>query len=291
MHLGNARSALLGWLFAKSQGGRFSLRIEDLDEERCRPEKVDLIFADLEYLGLPWDGEVLFQSRRKEHYRAALATLTERGRAFLCSCSRADIARAASAPHAGEEGPLYPGTCRQGARADRPHSVRFACLPGQVSFFDGLCGRYDQDVEKVVGDFVLQRADGVASYQLAVVVDDAAQGITQVVRGADLLSSTPRQLQLYEALDLRPPTFAHVPLLLDEDGKRLAKRDDDSTVEGLRKAGFTGPEVVALLARSCGLDAPEPLSPDALLKGFSPLGLRQAHPITLPAHLRAPPVS
>ena len=181
---------------------------------------------------------MLQQSERAELYREALGVLQAKGLAFFCTCSRADLARAASAPHEGEDGPLYPGTCRAGpTKARHPASVRFRAQGGPTSFVDLVRGPYTQDVAEAVGDFVIRRADGIASYQLAVVVDDAATKVTHVLRGDDLLSSTPRQLQLYAALDLKPPRFAHVPLLVDPSGQRLAKRDGSSTVAFFRERG------------------------------------------------------
>ena len=249
LHLGNLRSALLGWLAARAANGRFLLRIEDLDPDRSKAAHVDGIYEDLELLGLDWDGEVLFQSKRADVYRAALEQLTRGGRVYPCTCSRAEVARAASAPHVGEEGPIYPGTCRSGAapKPGRAPSLRFRVAPGVVRFVDELCGAFEQDVEHAVGDFLVQRADGVASYQLAVVVDDAASGVTHVLRGDDLLSSTPRQLQLCDALALPAPRYAHVPLLLQEDGKRLAKRDQSATLRALRESGKAAADVRALL--------------------------------------------
>jgi glutamyl-tRNA synthetase len=270
MHLGNARSALLGWLQARALGGEFHLRIEDLDKDRCRPQHVDALLKDLEWLGLDWDGPVLKQSERADLYREALGVLQAKGRTFFCTCSRADLARAASAPHEGEEGPLYPGTCRSGVtKPGHPASVRFRPRGGPTSFVDLVHGPYTQDVEKAVGDLVVRRADGVASYQLAVVVDDAATKMTHVLRGDDLLSSTPRQLQLYEALDHAPPRFAHVPLLLDEHGKRMAKRDGASTVAYFRERGDDPRVLLGRLAQWSGLGTGEPVTARELVPGFS----------------------
>lgn len=270
MHLGNARSALLGWLHTRALGGEFHLRIEDLDEPRCKPEYTTALLKDLEWLGLDWDGPVLEQSKRKLVYREALGVLDAKGLTFFCTCSRADLARAASAPHEGEDGPLYPGTCRDGpTKARHPASVRFRAAGGETSFVDLVHGPYSQDVAKAVGDFIVRRADGIASYQLAVVVDDAATGITHVLRGDDLLSSTPRQLQLYAALDKPPPAFAHVPLLLDASGKRMAKRDGSSTVAYFRERGDDPRVLVGRLAQWSGLGSGEPVSPRELVAGFS----------------------
>jgi len=273
LHLGNARSALLGWLQARAAGGTFLLRVEDLDRGRCRPEHVDGLYRDITWLGLDWDGPVLFQSARTEAYEAALAALRASGRVYPCSCTRQEVARAASAPHGPlDEGPLYPGTCRPPAGAARegvPAALRFQPRPGTTSFVDGVHGPSGHDVCEAVGDFVVRRNDGVASYQLAVVVDDAHQGITHVLRGDDLLTSTPRQLQLYEALGLAPPAFAHVPMLHGGDGKRLAKRDGATTLAALREAGVPPETVVGALARWSGLWDGRPCRAAELVEGFS----------------------
>jgi glutamyl-tRNA synthetase len=277
MHLGNARSALLGWLWSKSTGGEFHLRIEDLDRARCRPEHVDALYRDLEYLGLHWDGPVLFQSQRSEIYDAALEKLRAAGRVFPCFCTRSEIARAATAPHGpSDDGPRYPAICEhltaeqvaERARS-RPPAIRFRPSNGITRFVDAIHGDCEQDVDAEVGAFVVRRNDGVASYQLAVVVDDAASGITQVLRADDLLSSTARQLQLYEALDLPVPRFAHVPLLIGGDGKRLAKREGGWTVAQFRKTGVSPQRVVGLLAKWSGLSSGEPISAQELVADFS----------------------
>jgi glutamyl-tRNA synthetase len=270
LHLGNARSALLGWLQMRALGGDFALRIEDLDPERCKPQFIDALYKDLEWLGLDWDGPVLRQSERALVYREALGVLEAKGLTFFCTCSRADLQRAASAPHEGEDGPLYPGTCRHGVtQSGRPASVRFRARPGPTRFEDLLHGPYTQDVAQQVGDFVVRRADGVASYQLAVVADDAAQGITHVLRGDDLLSSTPRQLQLFEALGHAPPRYAHVPLLMGEDGRRLAKRDGAVTVAYHREKGGVPEKLIGLLAKWSGLSDGRPVRARELVEGFA----------------------
>ncbi|SEK22292.1 glutamyl-tRNA synthetase [Stigmatella aurantiaca] len=278
LHLGNARSALLGWLQARAAGGRFLLRVEDLDRARCRPEYVDEMKRDLEWLGLGWDEPPLFQSARDEVYRAALERLEREERVYPCFCTRAEISRAASAPHGlSDEGPRYPGTCARLSPAERaerartrPPAYRFRAPPGEVRFEDGLQGPYTQDVATVIGDFVVRRNDGVASYQLAVVVDDAATGITHVLRGEDLLSSTPRQLQLYAALGLTAPGFFHVPLVLGEDGKRLAKREGAFALAELRKRGLAAERVLGLLAAWSGLGDGSPVGLDELVRRFHP---------------------
>lgn len=271
LHLGNARSALLGWLWARSEGGEFLLRIEDLDPDRCKPVFTDGILEDLQWLGLDWDGPVWRQSERGAVYDEALARLAQSGRAYRCWCSRAEVARAASAPHPGEEGPVYPGTCRAGGapKPGREPSWRFLVSPGVERFDDALHGVVSQDVSREVGDFVIRRIDGVASYQLAVVVDDALSGITHLLRGEDLLSSTARQLQLQRALGYPAPTYAHVPLLMQADGKRLAKRDGASTVAGLRALGWSPQRVLGQLAAWSGLGDGAPVSARELVPGFS----------------------
>ena len=282
IHLGNARSALLGWLHAQQQQGAFLLRIEDLDRARCRQEHVDTLYRDLEYLGLSWDEPPIFQSARTKAYDEALEALAEKGRTYPCFCTRAEVARAVSAPHGPlDEGPLYPGTCRGlseeeiAKRSSRPPAIRFIPTAGETGFEDLLHGHYGHDVARDVGDFVVRRNDGVASYQLAVVVDDAASGITDVLRGDDLLPSTPRQLQLYQALGLRVPRFLHVPLLLGEDGKRMAKREGASAIAELRERGVPAEKVVGLLAKWSGLHAGEPISARELVAGFKISSLRR----------------
>jgi glutamyl-tRNA synthetase len=267
LHLGNARSALLGWLQARAAKGEFLLRIEDLDRDRCKSEHTDALLRDLEWLGLDWDGPVVKQSERSEAYLAALEQLARAGRTYLCTCSRADLV---TAPHEGEEGPVYPGTCREGVtRPDRPASTRFRVEPGVVAFDDLLRGHCTQDVERQVGDFVLARADGVTTYQLAVVVDDAAAGVTHVLRGDDLLASTPRQIQLHRALGLSVPQYAHVPLLLGADGKRMAKRQGATTVEWYRRQDADSRRLVGLLAQWSGLGDGTPTTARELLSTFA----------------------
>ncbi len=286
LHLGNVRSALLGWLHARSVGGEFWLRIEDLDPERAKPQFTEAIFRDLEYLGLTWDGPVWRQSERGRVYEAALEQLRRANRVYPCVCSRAEIARAASAPHAGEDGPVYPGTCAsQEAPAGKPFSLRFRAAPGDEAFFDAVHGATSQDVQHTVGDFVVRRVDGVASYQLAVVVDDAAAGITDVLRADDLLMSTPRQLQLLRALGLTPPKYAHVPLLLQADGRRLAKREGATTVAGLRERGVSAEAIIGLLAKWSGLSDGSPQAAAELIADFSLKKMSHAPTVVMDAEL------
>jgi glutamyl-tRNA synthetase len=261
LHLGNLRTALLAWLFARSAGARFLMRVEDLDVGRVRPEFVTEQLADLEAIGLDWDGPVLVQSSRGGVYEEALARLP----VYECFCTRAEIRESASAAH----GPLpegaYPGTClrlSEAERAERRASGREPALrvhagAARVEFTDRLLGLQTG----VVDDFVVRRNDGAFAYNLAVVVDDAAQGVGEVVRGADLVDSTPRQIWLARELGVEAPTFAHVPLVLGPDGRRLAKRHGDVTLRDV-----SAPDAVAWMAGSVGLRAAS--SARELLEGF-----------------------
>ncbi len=272
LHLGNARTALLAWLAARSAGSSFVLRVEDLDAPRVRPGLEGRILEELAWLGVDWDegpdvggpAGPYRQSERRARYAAAIDRLRATGHAYPCFCSRAEIARASQAPHGpGDDGPRYPGTCRDlpeeevAARsARRPPAWRFRVPEGAVSFDDAVHGRCTFDVAAETGDFVVARADGVAAYQLAVVVDDAAMGIDDVVRGDDLLSSTARQLLLDDALGLAAPRFAHVPLVVGEDGARLAKRHGAVSLGELRARGADPLRVVGVLAALSGLAPP-----------------------------------
>ncbi|MBX5482104.1 MAG: tRNA glutamyl-Q(34) synthetase GluQRS [Myxococcaceae bacterium] len=295
MHLGNVRSALLGWLWARSSRGTFLIRMEDLDRQRCRPEFASLILRDLEWLGLDWDEVPLYQSERTALYDAELERLRAAGLLFECFCSRQEIARAASAPHGPlDEGSVYPGTCASLSDAERTHrralrtpAIRFRPRAGTVCIDDLLQGRFCQDVRSDVGDFVIRRNDGVASYQLAVVVDDHASRITHVLRGDDLLASTPRQRLLYEALGYEPlPAYAHVPLVLGTDGKRLAKREGAFTVAELREAGVPPERVLGLLAAWSGLGE-GPVSAAELVARFRLEDLPRAPIVTSEAQIRS----
>ena len=256
MHLGNAFSALLAWLSAKSKGGEIVLRVEDLDPARSRREYVEAILDDFRWLGLDWDLRAEDQSRRGDAYRAALEKLDGLGLLYPCYCSR-DQLHAASAPHASDGRIIYAGTCRHLTRAQQALKKPTQCLRVRVpdrtvAFTDGLQGPQSLDLAEEWGDFIVRRADGVAAYQLAVVVDDAACGVTEVVRGRDLLSSTPVQLWLYDALGLTPPAFYHVPMLMSPEGRRLSKRDRALDLGELRKA-WPPEKVIGLLAWRCGL--------------------------------------
>jgi glutamyl-Q tRNA(Asp) synthetase len=200
------------------------VRIEDLDTARVVRGSEEEILEALRRYGLGWDGEIIRQSRRTALYDAALAQLRAKGLAYDCACSRAEIERAASAPVGAE--PVYPGTCRNGlAPGRKPRAVRFRVPDAIIAFDDIVAGRVEENVAKQTGDFVIKRADGAYAYQLAVVVDDAEQGVNQVVRGGDLLSSTPRQIALQRALDLPEPAYAHLPVVVGPDGSKLGKRD------------------------------------------------------------------
>ena len=220
LHLGSLVAAVGSWLFARRENGRWLVRMEDLDTPRIVAGSADEILGALQRYGLNWDGEVVFQSQRIALYEDALQKLRDRGLVFNCACSRADLQRAASAPLGVE--PVYPGTCRNGLQGRSARAIRFRVPDEPIAFDDLLRGHVEEDLG---GDFVVKRADGVFAYQLAVVVDDAAQGVTQVVRGSDLLSSTPRQIALQRALDLPTPVYAHVPLVTNPDGSKLGKRD------------------------------------------------------------------
>ncbi|MBC8131797.1 MAG: tRNA glutamyl-Q(34) synthetase GluQRS [Deltaproteobacteria bacterium] len=271
LHAGNARTALLAWLAARIRRAPFVMRIEDLDRSRVIPGAEAALLDDLFWLGLDWDegpdrGGAFGPYRQTERgalYDAAIERLLAMGRAFPCACSRAEIARAASAPHAeDEEGPRYPGTCRAAPRREvearardmgRPPAIRFDGRGECIAFVDEVHGRIDPFGAAGIDDFVLRRSDGVAAYQLAVVVDDAAMQIGQVVRGQDLLLSTPRQIALYQALGWTPPRFAHVPLLLTRSGDRMAKRTRPTEIADLRARGCDPAAVVGQLAASAGL--------------------------------------
>jgi len=277
MHLGHARTALVAWLRARSKGGRIVMRIEDLDPPRVRPGSEASILADHEWLGLDWDEGPVRQSERYERYEEALDALRRRGRLFDCTCTRRELqAAAASAPHGGQ--PRYPGTCRSGPRhPDRPAAVRFRLDVGP-SFVDALHGH----VEGAGGDFIVRRSDGLWAYQLAVVVDDHEMGITEVVRGDDLLEATSLQIALYEALGWEPPAWMHVPLVLGPDGARLAKRHGAISIAAYREAGWSPPRLLGLLAESLGLrSTAAPVELGELLSDFDVRTIRR-EPARLP---------
>ena len=278
LHLGNLRTALASWLFARSAGSPFTLRVEDLDPQRCRPEHERSQLADLERIGLDWDGPVVRQSERFPLYEEAIARLG--GRVYPCWCTRAEIRAAAEAPHDELPEGAYPGTCRELSAAERserersgrPPALRLDARAERVEFTDRLHG----PTSGVVDDFVLRRGDGTPAYNVAVVVDDAAQGIEEVVRGDDLLDSTPRQLLLARLLGLPAPSYAHVPLVLAPDGSRLAKRHGAVT---LAERHEPVEEIVAWMAAGLGQDG---TTAREVLAGFDPQRIPRAATVLEP---------
>lgn len=261
LHLGGVWTALASWALARAEASGCSvLRVEDIDTPRVVPGSAERILEDLAWLGLDWDEGPIFQSARTGVYEGALERLRELGLTYPCDCSRAEIARAASAPHAGEEGKetIYPGTCRD-ARPDRPMkrlpALRLRVPEGaRVAFDDEVAGRVEEDVAAATGDFVLRRGDGVFAYQLVVAIDDAEMAVSHVVRADDLLSSTARQILLMQMLGYRAvPTYAHVPLVVAPDGERLAKRTRGGTVRELAAGGVPAGAIVGALAHGLGL--------------------------------------
>lgn len=269
LHVGNLRTALLAWLFARSTGRDFLLRVEDLDRARAGAEVEQL--RDLAAVGVTWDGAVVHQTARGALYAEAISRLAASGLTYECFCTRREIQEAPSAPHAPQG--AYPGTCRnlepaelEFKRSSRPAAIRLRSTVPEYTVRDVMHGEFTG----VVDDFVLRRNDGVTAYNLAVVVDDAAQGIDQVVRGDDLLASTPRQAYLASLLDMPEPEYAHVPLVVNSDGVRLAKRDGAVTLGDLARAGVSAAGVRDLLLESLGLP---PGTPEQALAFFDPASL------------------
>ena len=271
MHLGNVMCALLSWLSAKSKDGTWVLRIEDLDPDRSRRQFADRLMRDLEWLGLTWDEGPYFQSERHERYAAALERLCAMDLVYPCFCTRADI-MATQAPHESDGRIVYAGTCR--ARTYNKEDMERAALrlkvpDREIAFTDGHYGPQRVNLSRHCGDFVIRRKDGAWAYQLAVVVDDAEMGITEVVRGSDLLLSSPQQIYLAELLGYPLPSFIHLPLLCNAQGQRLSKRDKSLDMEALR-ADFTAEEIIGRLAFLTGLKPDDaPCRPEELLKTFS----------------------
>jgi glutamyl-Q tRNA(Asp) synthetase len=235
LHLGSLAAAVASWLFARRAGGRWLVRIEDIDTTRVVPGSAEEILAALRRYGLEWDGEVVWQSRRIARYEAALQRLRDGGLVYDCACSRADLQRAASAPLGAE--PVYPGTCRNGLPPGKAaRAIRFRAADETIAFEDLVAGPVAENVAAATGDFVVRRADGLFAYQLAVVVDDAEQSVTQVVRGVDLLGSTARQIALQRALGYPTPEYAHIPLVTNPDGSKLGKRDGSLPLPTLDEA-------------------------------------------------------
>ncbi len=305
LHLGNARTFLAAWLSIRSRGGTILLRMEDLDHPKIKRGAAESALQDLRWLGLDWDegpdaggpcGPYV-QSERIPHYRRALDRLLAAGLVYPCTCARRDVQSAQSAPHAGDDGPRYSGVCREKARTyaeaaallepPRLPAWRFRAGAGRMTAFrDGFRGECRQDVNAAVGDFVVARhADG-AGYMLAVVADDAAMGVTEVLRADDLLDATHRQLLVYEALGLAPPSFTHIPLVVGEDGNRLAKRHGDTRLTDLRARGVSAAKLVGLLAWSCGwAEWGEDVMPRDLAARFD-LRSIPPRPLALDARLR-----
>ena len=281
LHLGNVRTFMVAWLRARQVGGKVILRMEDLDHPKHKPGAEVQAIDDLRWLGFDWDEEFT-QSARKDLYAAALAKLRAQGLAYPCVCSRSDIEAVQSAPHEGEQ-LRYPGTCRDrfgsweeaAAASGKVPCWRFRTPAGtRVSFEDGFAGHYEMDVWEALGDFPLARDEKGAGYAIAVTVDDAAMGVTEVVRGDDLLPATPPQIMLYQALGLQVPAFFHVPLVVGPDGRRLAKRHGDTRIASFREAGVSPERLVGFLARSLGL-----------IENERPIGLRSLIGLLDPAHI------
>lgn len=291
LHLGNARTFLVNWLLARQNGWRIILRIEDLDGPRVKKGADRQAIEDLQWLGIDWDEGPIYQSARMPVYQAAVERLLAEGQAYPCVCSRSEVAAAASAPHAEDGAAIYPGTCRerfadtqQAKATGREPAMRFRVPKGIVEFTDGFRGPQRFDVLHQLGDFVIAKTDGTPAYQLAVVVDDAEMGVSDIVRGDDLIDSTPRQILLYRALgrEDRIPRYCHLPLVVGTDGRRLAKRHGDTRLSFYRQQGVPASRILGLLARWCGIDVDHPPTASALL-GRLNLGTIPAAPMTFTA--------
>lgn len=277
LHLGHARTFLVAWWRARSLGGRLLMRLEDLDGPRAKPEMSEAALRDLAWLGLDWDGPDYVQSAGLAEISAAAADLERRGLAYACVCSRADVRSAQSAPQLGDSEPRYPGTCRgrfasvaaAQSETGKDAGLRLCVPDGEVIVKDELLGERGFDVQAEVGDFLIAKRDLAPAYQLAVVVDDARQGVTEVVRGEDLFSSAARQNLLQQALGLPAVRYVHVPLVLDESGRRLAKRSDDLSLQELRAGGTDPRAVVAWAAKSCGIHTGERITARVALIDFA----------------------
>ncbi len=262
LHLGHARTFLLAYWHVRARAGRLLMRLEDLDGPRAEARFADAALEDLAWLGLDWDGVPLLQSSELERLNRAVAALIESGKAYPCVCSRTEIRGAQSAPHAGAAEPRYPGTCRglyasfdeAERKSGRAAGARLLVPEGEITIDDGVAGRSVWDVARDVGDFLIAKRDKAPAYQLAVVVDDAAQGVTEVLRGDDLLPSAARQWHVQQALGLPHPAWHHVPLVTDAHGRRLAKREADLSLAELRAGGTDPRAIVEWAARSAGID-------------------------------------
>lgn len=273
MHLGNVFSALLSWLSAKAKGGTWLLRIEDIDPQRSHQEYADMLMDDLTWLGLGWDEGPYYQSQRTDIYQQCLDALSQKGLTYPCYCTRADIL-ATQAPHESDGRVVYKGTCRHLSPEQRtgPAAIRMMVSDedkGLVTFTDGHYGTHSVDLTTQCGDFIVRRKDGAWAYQLAVVADDALMGINEVVRGRDLLLSSPQQIYLAQQLGFTPPRFIHLPLLCNTAGQRLSKRDQSLDMAALRQR-FSPDAIIGLLAHAAGLQsAPDPISAHDLIATFS----------------------
>lgn len=276
LHLGSLVAAVGSWLFARRDGGKWLVRMEDLDTPRVIAGSAEEILRALERYALTWDGEVVYQSQRTMLYDDALDSLRQRSLIYDCGCSRADLQRTASAPLGRE--PVYPGTCRNGLPAGRlARAIRFRAPDEVIAFDDIIAGHVEENVAIDTGDFVIRRADGVYAYQLAVVVDDAAQGVTQIVRGADLLTSTARQIALQRTLGLPTPSYAHLPLVTNADGTKLGKRDGALPLPSLdeRRVAETLADALRVLGvGEVACDTPKNMLAEALAR-FQPAPRRK----------------
>jgi len=274
LHLGNILCCLLSYLSARTRGGRFLLRIEDVDIPRCPKRLSDQCIEDLRFLGFDWDEPPLFQSQRGEVYQQYFDHLSKLGLVYPCFCTRAQL-HAAQAPNLGDHEPVYAGTCAnltaeeiEERKKTRSPAMRLRVPDKTVSVVDGHYGLFSENLARDCGDYIIRRSDGLWGYQLAVVVDDALTGVNEVVRGRDILFSTPRQIELFETLGFAPPSFYHIPLLTDCHGRRLAKRDKDLDLTALAKVMFPE-QILGMLAYSCGvLDENRPAGLDELTKIF-----------------------
>lgn len=291
LHLGNARTFLVNWAIARQNGWRILFRIEDIDSPRIKANAAQEAIEILTWLGLDWDAEPIYQTANKEPYHQAMTKLVEAKQAYPCRCTRSQILAASlSAPNAGDHEMRYPGTCRPLASDAQPKFEGFTegavaawrvIAPDETFHFeDQFAGPQQANPQQEVGDFLVATKGGGPSYQLAVVVDDARQGVDQVVRSDDLLSSTTRQMLLYRLLNLgTPPTYLHLPLVVGPDGRRLAKRHGDTRVSSYQEQGASAERVVGLLAEWCGLGPREPMNAQQFLDRFD-LGLVPKHQIT-----------
>ena len=277
LHLGHARTFLVAWWRARNVGGRLVMRLEDLDGPRQKPEFAEAALRDLAWLGIDWDGPDYVQSTGLAEISAAAADLEQRGLAYACVCSRGDVRSMQSAPQLGDAEPRYLGTCRgkfesvavAEAETGKPAGLRLRVPEGSVTVKDELLGERSFDVQAEVGDFLIAKRDRAPAYQLAVVVDDARQGVTEVVRGEDLFPSAAHQRLLQQALGLPQVRYVHVPLVLDETGRRLAKREDDLSLQALREGGTDPRAVVAWAAKSCGIAGAERITARVALIDFA----------------------